>query len=131
MFRNGSSLKLIVLTTLQSVGAGGGWLMGGGHGVFTNRFGLGVDNLLEVEIVLPNGDIVISNEKLHPDLFWAIRGGGGGTFGVLTKVTMKAHTYESLNGTSTTTLFLFIFRITRSVVISPFIQVCFFPSRTN
>jgi FAD binding domain len=86
-----------LLTLHQSVGAGGGWLMGGGHGFFTNRFGLGVDNVLEVEVVLPTGDIVIANAYSYPDLFWAIRGGGGGTFGVLTQITMKAHPSESLN----------------------------------
>jgi hypothetical protein len=81
----------------QSVGAGGGWLMGGGHGIFTNRFGLGVDNLLEVEVVLPTGNVVIANTYSYPDLFWAIRGGGGSTFGILTKITMKTHPSELLN----------------------------------
>jgi hypothetical protein len=71
--------------------------MGGGHGFFTNRFGLGVDNLLEAEVVLPNGVVVIANEQSYPDLFWAIRGGGGSTFGVLTKVTMRSYPIESLN----------------------------------
>jgi hypothetical protein len=71
--------------------------MGGGHGFFTNRHGLGVDNVVEVEIVLPTGEIVTANEHSYPDLFWAIRGGGGGTFGILTKVTMKAHPGESLH----------------------------------
>jgi hypothetical protein len=72
--------------------------MGGGHGFFTNRFGLGADNLLEAELVLANGAIVIANDhNSYRDLFWAIRGGGGGTFGVLTKVTMKAHPGESLH----------------------------------
>jgi hypothetical protein len=74
--------------------------LGGGHGFFTNRHGLGVDNLLEAEVVLPTGHIVIANTYSNPDLFWALRGGGGGTFGVVTKVAMKAHPGESLEGVS-------------------------------
>lgn len=72
--------------------------MGGGHGSFSNKFGLGVDNLLEAEVVLPSGKFVVTNEKSYSDLFWALRGGGGGTFGVVTKMTMKAHDTETLNG---------------------------------
>jgi FAD/FMN-containing dehydrogenase len=72
--------------------------MGGGHGPFTNIFGLGSDNVLELEVVLPStGEIVIANENSYPDLFWALRGGGGGTFGIVTKVTMKTHPQVSLN----------------------------------
>jgi hypothetical protein len=65
--------------------------MGGGHGPNSNHFGLGVDNVLEHEVVLPNGRIVIANEESYPDLFWALRGGGGSTFGILTRVTVMAH----------------------------------------
>jgi hypothetical protein len=83
---------------LQTVGAGGGWVQGGGHGFFSNRFGLGVDNVLELEVVLPNGAVVIANAESYQDLFWALRGGGGGTFGIVTKVTLKAHPCESLYG---------------------------------
>ena len=72
--------------------------MGGGHGFFTNRFGLGVDNVLEFEVVLPTGTLAVANSYLNRDLFWALRGGGGGTFGIVTKVTMKAHPSEDLNG---------------------------------
>jgi hypothetical protein len=59
-----------------------------------------VDNLLEAEVVLPTGQIITANAKTYPDLFWALRGGGGGTFGVVTKVTMKVHPGESLEGVS-------------------------------
>lgn len=72
--------------------------MGGGHGYFTNRFGLGVDNVLEFQVVLPTGELVIAHERSNPDLFWALRGGGGSTFGIVTRVTMKAHPSESLHG---------------------------------
>ena len=51
-------------------------------------------------MVLPTGQIATANTKSYPDLFWALRGGGGGTFGVVTKVTMKVHPGESLEGVS-------------------------------
>jgi hypothetical protein len=52
---------------------------------------MGCDNAIEFEVVTPTGDIVIANDYSHSDLFWALRGGGGGTFGVVAKVTMKTH----------------------------------------
>jgi ribonuclease T2 len=74
----------------QSVGVVG-WHLGGGHGPFAKSKGLGVDNLLEVEIVLANGTAVTANEKCNADLFWALRGGGGSTWGVIVSITSRAH----------------------------------------
>ncbi|CEN60504.1 hypothetical protein ASPCAL02940 [Aspergillus calidoustus] len=68
-----------------------GWFTGGGHGPLTSRYGQGSDNVLQVTIVTPDGELVTANECQNTDLFWAIRGGGGGTFGVITHVTMKAY----------------------------------------
>lgn len=68
-----------------------GWLTGGGHGPLTSRYGQGSDNVLQVTLVTPNGKVLIANEYQNTDLFWAIRGGGGGTFGVITHVTMRAY----------------------------------------
>ncbi|KAF2183999.1 FAD binding domain protein [Zopfia rhizophila CBS 207.26] len=68
-----------------------GWSTGGGHGWLTSSYGMGADNIFEVEIVTPSGDIVIANECQNTQLFWAVRGGGGGTFGVITRITMKAY----------------------------------------
>ena len=51
-----------------------GWLTGGGHSPVSPKYGLGVDNVLEMEIVTPKGDIVTANECVNPDLFWAFRG---------------------------------------------------------
>ncbi|KAJ7651149.1 FAD-binding domain-containing protein [Roridomyces roridus] len=71
----------------QSVGVSGGWLMGGGHGVLSPVFGLGVDRVLQIKIVTPDGEYRTANACQNPDLFWALRGGGGGTFGVVLEST--------------------------------------------
>lgn len=74
-----------------SVGAAGGWLFGGGHsGAMSGRYGLGVDNVLEFQVVLPSGKVVTANDCQNSDLFWALRGGGAG-FGVVTSLTYKTH----------------------------------------
>ncbi|KAM0323137.1 hypothetical protein ACHAQA_008987 [Verticillium albo-atrum] len=69
----------------------GGYITGGGHSILSARHGLAADQVLQMEIVTPGGDILTVNERQHADLFWAIRGGGGSTFGVLTSITIKAH----------------------------------------
>ncbi|KAJ7512638.1 FAD-binding domain-containing protein [Mycena galericulata] len=73
-----------------SVGASGGWVMGGGHGALANTLGLGVDRVLEFKIVTPTGAFLTANECQNSDLFWALRGGGGGTFGVVMESTTLA-----------------------------------------
>lgn len=52
----------------------GGWTTGGGHGPLTSVYGLGADQVLEMEVVTPDGEYRVVNEKCYPDLFWAIRG---------------------------------------------------------
>ncbi|KAI0371891.1 FAD-binding domain-containing protein [Pilatotrama ljubarskyi] len=74
-----------------SVGAAGGWLLGGGHSALSPTHGLGVDNVLEISIVTADGSHLTTNAHQHADLFWALRGGGGGTFGVVTCATYRTY----------------------------------------
>ncbi|KAJ7621216.1 hypothetical protein FB45DRAFT_798999 [Roridomyces roridus] len=76
---------------LGSVGSGGGWPLGGGHNILSRHFGMGADNLLELDIVLPNGKLVTVNQYQNTDLFWAVRGGGGPSFGVAVRLVHKVH----------------------------------------
>lgn len=57
----------------------------------TGLYGTGADNVLAFEVVTADGEFVVANSTSHTDLFWAMRGGGGSTFGVATSVTVKAH----------------------------------------
>ncbi|KAL0942983.1 FAD-linked oxidoreductase-like protein 18 [Colletotrichum truncatum] len=68
-----------------------GWATAGGHGWMTSEYGMGADSIVEATVVTPGGEIVTANECQNSDIFWAVRGGGGGTFGVITELTVKAH----------------------------------------
>jgi FAD/FMN-containing dehydrogenase len=74
-----------------SVGAAGGFLQGGGFGSWSKKFGIAAGSLLEAEVVTADGNTQIANACTNPDLFWALRGGGGGTFGVVTRVTLRTY----------------------------------------
>lgn len=75
----------------RSVSAAGGWLQGVGLSHTARMYGLGIDNVVSFDVVLANGDQVTADACSNPDLFWALRGGGGGTFGVVTHVETKVH----------------------------------------
>jgi len=75
----------------------GGLTLGGGIGHLTRNYGLTIDNILSVDMVLANGKFVIASAKENSDLFWAIRGGGG-NFGVVTSFEFKAHPVHTQYG---------------------------------
>lgn len=68
-----------------------GLVQGGGFGSFSKTFGLAAASLLEAEIVTADGKVRVVNTVREPDLFWALKGGGGGTFGIVTRMTLRTH----------------------------------------
>ncbi|RYP45601.1 hypothetical protein DL768_008080 [Monosporascus sp. mg162] len=82
----------------STVGGAGGWLSSGGHSSITSTFGLGADQALSIEVVTADGRVVTADPEINTDLFWALRGGGGATYGIITSVIMKA--YASINLTT-------------------------------
>ncbi|MGW7537713.1 FAD-binding protein [Amycolatopsis sp. NPDC054798] len=75
--------------TIGTVGFAG-LALGGGYGPFAGKYGLAADNLLGAEIVLADGEVVLANASRLPDLWWALRGGGG-NFGVVTALGVRLH----------------------------------------
>jgi FAD/FMN-containing dehydrogenase len=68
-----------------------GLVQGGGFGSYSKGFGTAAASLLEAEIVTADGQVRVVNHAKEPDLFWALKGGGGGTFGVVTRLTLATH----------------------------------------
>lgn len=87
---------IVVGGSARTVSAAGGHVLGGGHSFISPHYGLAADNILSAVVVLANSSIVRASSCENPDLFWALRGGGGGSFGVLTEVTHKIHKTPSV-----------------------------------
>jgi FAD/FMN-containing dehydrogenase len=68
-----------------------GHIQSGGFGSFSKRFGMSCSNLIEAEVVTADGRIRVCNARRDSDLFWALKGGGGGSFGVVTRATVRTH----------------------------------------
>lgn len=85
-----------------TVGVVGGYIKGGGHSPMSSMFGMAADQVLGFEVITADGNFVSANAADKSDLFWALRGGEGGTFGIVTSVIVKV--YPDMQVTTTSLL---------------------------
>ncbi|MCO5611705.1 hypothetical protein L7F22_065963 [Adiantum nelumboides] len=83
--------RVVVGAMSGTVSTAGGYMQGGGHSPLSPLLGLAADNILELEVVTADGSLVTANRCQNRDLFWALRGGGGGTYGVVMSATHRTH----------------------------------------
>ncbi|KAI1342467.1 hypothetical protein F5Y15DRAFT_305110 [Xylariaceae sp. FL0016] len=81
-----------------TVGVAGGYTQGGGHSPLSSKYGMGADQVLSIDVVTADGQFLTADEENNTDLFWALRGGGGGTFGVVTSMTVKVYPKMVVSG---------------------------------
>ncbi|KAK1962093.1 FAD binding domain-containing protein [Colletotrichum sublineola] len=81
----------VVMGECETVGVAGGYIGGGGHGPLTGDYGFGADQALSFEVLTASGYFVIANPNDNPDLFYALKGGGPGNYGVVLSVTLKTY----------------------------------------
>ncbi|KAL7619939.1 hypothetical protein AAE478_010486 [Parahypoxylon ruwenzoriense] len=90
---------LVVLTgECPTVSLAGGYTQGGGHSALSSSFGLAADNTLSFEVVTPTGELLTASRTKNKDLYWALSGGGGGNYGVVTSMTVRAHPDATVSG---------------------------------
>ena len=82
---------VLVTGNCPSVGITGGYTQGGGHGQLVSRFGLAADQVLEWEVLTAAGKVVVASPSRNSDLYWALCGGGGGTYAIVLSMTVKVH----------------------------------------
>lgn len=85
-----------------TVGIAGGYVQGGGHSILSTRFGLAADNTLSFDVVTADGKFVTASRSQNQDLYWALSGGGPGTYAVVVGATFKAHQDTYIGGASLT-----------------------------
>lgn len=81
----------VVAGDCPTVGYAGGFIQGGGHGPLSTLLGMAADSVLEYEVITVYGEFLTVTPYEYPDLFWALSGGGGGTYAIVWSVTVKAH----------------------------------------
>ncbi|KAJ7242285.1 FAD-binding domain-containing protein [Mycena rebaudengoi] len=90
--------KIAVGGAAATVANAGGYVQGAVHSALSPTFGLGADNVLEFRIVIASGELLQVNTISHPDLFYALRGGGAGSWGIIVSATFR--TFPTFNATS-------------------------------
>ncbi|KAF2129146.1 FAD-binding domain-containing protein [Dothidotthia symphoricarpi CBS 119687] len=86
----------VVTGDCPTVGTAGGYSAGGGHGLLINTYGLGADNVLEWEVITADGQHLTASPTNNTDLYWALTGGGAGTYAAVLGVTIKLHAEGSV-----------------------------------
>jgi FAD/FMN-containing dehydrogenase len=69
----------------------GGLIQNGGHGLLSSHYGLASDQVYQVTVITPNGKRLVANDVQNQDIFWAVRGAGGGQYGVVTEFVLRTH----------------------------------------
>lgn len=88
----------VVGGSCPSVGIAGGYTQAGGHSTLSSQYGLGADQVLEWEVVTATGDCLTASPSKNADLYWALSGGGPGTYGVVISLTVRAHQDGAVGG---------------------------------
>ncbi|CRK16457.1 hypothetical protein BN1723_010987 [Verticillium longisporum] len=88
----------VVTGECATVGLAGGFTQGGGHSALSTQFGLAADQTLSFHVITADGRTVTASPKVNPDLYWALSGGGGGTFGVVVGMTVRAYPAAPVGG---------------------------------
>ncbi|KJZ74985.1 hypothetical protein HIM_05471 [Hirsutella minnesotensis 3608] len=91
---------VIVSGGCPSVGLIGGYIQGGGHSALSTVYGMAADNTLSFDVVLTSGVLVTASRTENQDLYWALSGGGGGTYGIVISATIRAHPDAKVGGGS-------------------------------
>jgi hypothetical protein len=81
-----------------------GLIQSGGFGSFAKNYGTAAASLLEAEVVTADGNVVVANSCTNPELLWGLKGGGGGSLGVVTKITLATHELPAFSGTAQGTI---------------------------
>lgn len=99
LFEAANAQNAIVLGgDCPSIGLAGGYTQGGGHSILSSLYGLGADQVLEWEVVTARGQHLIATPQRNQDLYWALSGGGGGTYGVVISLTIRTHPTSIVGG---------------------------------
>jgi FAD/FMN-containing dehydrogenase len=88
----------VVSGECATVGLAGGFTQGGGHSALSTQFGLAADQTLSFDVVTAKGELLTASATQNSDLYWALSGGGGGTYGVVVSMTVRAYSSKPVGG---------------------------------
>ncbi|KAL9009835.1 MAG: hypothetical protein Q9173_005170 [Seirophora scorigena] len=98
-YEAGNKIGLTVVSgECPTVGIAGGYTQGGGHSALASKYGLAADQVLAWEVITGTGKFLTATRDENSDLFWALAGGGGGTYGIVWSLTAKAHVDVPVSG---------------------------------